>query len=281
MLDREEYIEQEYFFQVLGERLPKNVALQDLLRQIRDEILATTKLPYAIDFLLAELNHCGVVSTAMARIVHYFTPFQTYIIQEAESERGRFDIRVAVDVLRQEAKYRAGEPAVVGMFLYQFETLCRNRLRYDHGLQAIAQDPAYDSVWRNWIMNVRHKVGIVDFADMVYVASEHYAEIQRRKDPQRSAVHPILFGEKEGRIALANRNKDPLYFFSALQRHLGYPTVPRPKPRQESADLITQMALRLERLEARLKLIEEEQRQEAIDLTKFYGKSPGLPHGGD
>lgn len=277
MLDPEEYIEQEYFFRVLGERLPKNVALQDLLGQIRDEILSTTKLPYAIDFLLTELNHCGIVSTAMARIVHYFTPFQTYIIQEAESERGRFDIRIAVDVLRQEARYRAGEPSVVGMFLYQFETLCRNRLRYDYGLQAIAQDPAFDPVWRDWIMEVRHKIGIVDFADMVYVSSEHYIATQRRRDPDHVSVHPVLFGEKEGRIALANRNKDPLYFFSALQRHLGYPAVPRPKPRQEAADLIPQMVLRLERLETRLKLIEEEQRHEAIDLTKFFGKSAGSP----
>ena len=38
----------------------------------------------------------------------------------------------------------------------------------------------------------------------------------------------MLFGEKEGRIAMANRRKDPLYLFSALQRHLGYPSVPRP-----------------------------------------------------
>ena len=34
---------------------------------------------------------------------------------------------------------------------------------------------------------------------------------------------PMLFGEKEGKIAWANRKKDPLYLFAALQRHLGYP----------------------------------------------------------
>ena len=42
MLDREEYVEQAYFFRVLGERLPENVPLQDLLAQVRDETLATT-----------------------------------------------------------------------------------------------------------------------------------------------------------------------------------------------------------------------------------------------
>ena len=39
---------------------------------------------------------------------------------------------------------------------------------------------------------------------------------------------PTLFGEKEGKIARANRGRDPLYLFSALQRQLGYPEVPRP-----------------------------------------------------
>ena len=275
MLDREEYIEQAYFFRVLGDRLPKNVALQDLLGQIRDEVLATTKLPFAIDFLLAELNHSGVVSTAMSTIGHYFTPFQTYIMQEAESEQGRFDIRIAVDVLRQEAEYRSAEPTKVGIFLYQLETLCRNRLRYDYGLQAIARDPAFDADWHDWIMGFRHKIGIVDLADMVYVTSEHYVEQQRRRQADPSSQQTILFGEKEGRIALANRHKDPLYLFSALQRHLGYPPVPRPKPRQEAGDLIPQLARRLERLEIRLKLMEEEQRHEAIDLTKFYGRTSG------
>jgi hypothetical protein len=273
MLDQEEYIEQAYFFRVLGDRLPKNIALQDLLGQIRDEVLATTKLPFAVDFLLSELNHSGVVSTAMATIGHYFTPFQTYIMHEAERDQGRFDIRIAVDVLRQEAEYRAAEPTKVGLFLYQFETLCRNRLRYDRGLQAIAGDTAFDATWHDWIMGVRHKIGIVDFADMVYVASEHYVEQQRRRGADPPSDPVILFGEKEGRIALANRNKDPLYLFSALQRHLGYPTVPRPKPRQDAGDLIPQLARRLERLETRLKLMEEEQRHEAIDLTKFYGKT--------
>ena len=47
------------------------------------------------------------MSSAMARLPHYFTPFQTYVIGEAEAERGRFDIRVAMDILRHEAEYRS------------------------------------------------------------------------------------------------------------------------------------------------------------------------------
>ena len=45
---------------------------------------------------------------------------------------------------------------------------------------------------------------------------------------------PTLFGEKEGKIARANRGRDPLYLFSALQRQLGYPEVPRPRRPDEA-----------------------------------------------
>ena len=41
--------------------------------------------------------------------------------------------------------------------------------------------------------------GLIDFADMIYVRSELY----RKK--RKKAEKAILFGEKEGRIALANR----------------------------------------------------------------------------
>jgi hypothetical protein len=80
---------------------------------------------------------------------------------------------------------------------------------------------------------------------------------------------PVLFGEKEGRIALANRRKEPLFFFAALQRQLGYPIVPRPQPIDNTPDLLPQLMRRMERLEVRLKLIEEENKG-GIDITRFY-----------
>ena len=61
MLEREEYVEQAYFFRTLGERLPKNMPLQELLQQTREEVLASTNLPHAIDFLRSELEHSGVL----------------------------------------------------------------------------------------------------------------------------------------------------------------------------------------------------------------------------
>ena len=131
MLSHEEYVEQAYLFRALGERLPENVPVQELMLQIKNELLATTRLPMAIDFMLAELKHLGTMSSAMARLPHYFTPYQTYVISEAEAERGRFDIRVAVEILRHEAEFRSKGGSPQGVFLYQFECLSRNRLKYD------------------------------------------------------------------------------------------------------------------------------------------------------
>lgn len=281
-LGREEYIEQSHFFQALGERLSESVPAQEVLASVREEVLATTKLPMAIDFLLGELRQEGVLGPAMGLLPHYFTPFQAFVIQESERERLRFDLRVGLEILRCEAEYRAAEPTRQGIFLYQFEALCRNRLGYDRGLEAVSRDPAFDETWREWIRKMRRQIGMVDIADLIYVHSAYYWQRQGGKksgvektgvedDPARDAV--VLFGEREGRIALANRRKDPMFLFSSLHRQLGYPAVPRPKPTDKEQALLPQLARRLEQLEMRLKLMEEEQRG-GLDLTKFYERPP-------
>jgi hypothetical protein len=273
LLGREEYIEQAYFFRRLLERLPANEPMQELMEAIRHEVLATTKLPMAIDFLLAELKHSGGFAGAMARLSHYFTPFQAFLVREAEDDRGRFDLRIALAILTKEAEYRAEKATPQGEFLFQFESLCRNRLKYDPGLTAMAQDPIYDAAWREWILIVRRQVGLVDLADMIYVRSAHYKPRRRDLVTADAATVEPLFGEKEGRIAQANRRKDPLLLFASLQRQLGYPVVPRPEPVGETIDLLPQLARRLERMEARVKLLEEEQKG-GIDLSRFYGDKP-------
>jgi hypothetical protein len=164
------------------------------------------------------------------------------------------------------------------MFFFQFETICQNHLDYDYGLRAMAGDGIYDEVWRKWILSIRHRVGLVDLADLVYVHSEHY--VARRKknsefedlDGDSEIPEVVLFGEKEGRIALANRGKEPMYLFSALQRQLNYPAVPRPTKKDPIDDLIPKMVKQLERLEMRTKLMEDEQRDRGIDLSQFYNK---------
>jgi len=270
LLNREEYIEQAYFFRTLRERMQQDMSTQDLLASIRREILTTTMLPYALDFMAGELRLTGGFATAMARLPHYFTPFQTYVISEAERAEGRFDFRIALEILQREVEYLAAGATPQGLFFYQFETLCRNRLGYDRGLEAVAKDPMYDEAWREWILTVRRQIGLVDFADMIYVRSELYKKTRKKTDK------PVLFGEKEGRIALANRRKDPLYLFSALQRQLGYPTVPRPQPEDTQRYLLPALQRRIERLETRLALLEEEMRG-GINLSRFYAGKENHP----
>jgi hypothetical protein len=274
-LPREEYVEQAYLFRALGERLDASMPIQDLLSQTREELLATTKAPLAVDVMLTELKHTGLMGEAMRRLKHYFAPFQGFILSEAEQHQGRFDMNTAIEILRHEAEYRAAEPPEQGLFLYQFEVLCRNRLSYDRGLAAMAEDPAYGDDWRIFLMAIRRQIGLFDLADMIYVRSQHY--IQRQTQMGRAlpgSDFPPLFGEKEGRIALANRKKDPLYLFSAMQRHLGYPSVPRRKKYDDSSEQIGLLIRKLERIESRLKILDEEQRG-GIDLQKFY-KSGGM-----
>jgi hypothetical protein len=264
-------VEQAYLFRGLASRMQSAEPIQEMLVHLREEILATTNLPHAIDYLLAELNHVGTMSSAMGKMTHYFTPFQTYLISEAENERGRFDMQLALAILEHEANMRSNDVQRVTLFFFQFETICRNRLNYDFGLAAMSQDPVFDDVWTRWILDIRHKIGIVDIADLVYVHSEHYKNRNSHLEEDDSPG-PFLFGVKEGRIALANRNKENLYFFSALQRQLSYPAAPKPIRKDPTEDLLPKMKRMLERFEVRLKLLEDEQRDKGIDLSQFYDK---------
>ena len=277
MLDPEEYIEQAYFFGVLLERLRENVPMQELFYILQDEVLTTTKLPLAIDYLLSELKHTGCFGPAMGRLDHYFSRFQTYVITAAEDEGGRFDMQIALEVLRHLADYLSKSPSRQGVFLYQFEVLCRNRLGYDRGLDAMAADPVYSSEWSEWIQLVRRQIGIVGLAELIYVRSAYYLKQRSlREGADVAPEKPVLFEEKEGKIALANRQKDPLLLFSALQRQLDYPQVPRPQPPDSTPEMVPQLARRIERLETRVKLLEDEQRG-GIDITKFYGRNQPPP----
>lgn len=282
-LSREEYVEQAHFFSVLAERMAENSPAQEILSAMREEVLATTKLPMAIDFLLAELRHQGSFAPGMRKLSHYFTPFQCYVMSEAENDRRRFDLRIGLLVLAREAQYRAAEHLTrQGLFVYQFETLCRNRLSYDQGLEAMSEDPTFDETWREWILTVRRQIGLVELSDLIYVRSDFYVLQQERlgniaktaegDEETEKTGHParfVLFGIQEGRIAWANRKKDPLLLFAALHRHLDYPEVPRPERSDPEERLLPVLARRLEQVEARLRLLEEEQRG-GIDLTRFY-----------
>lgn len=268
VLDREEHIEQAYLFRVLRERMAEGLAMQEVLVQVSQEILATTRLPYAVQFLTAEVKHSGLLSSGFSRLSHYFTPFQAFVVRCTEDERLRFAAETALLVLQREAEYRAGTPIPSGLFVYQFEVLCRNRLGYADGLTGILGDPFYPPDWREFVEMVRQQVGLVDFAEMVYLRSEQYVQERRRQEPDYEPPLPAVFGAKEGKIAGANRGKDPLFLFAALQRQLNYPEVPRLKPRDDVTAKLEVIQARLRELDARLKLVEGEVRGQ-VDLSQF------------
>lgn len=275
VLDREEYIEQAYLFRTYRERLEENLPAQEILQTIREEILATTKLPLALDFLYDEIKHQGKISEGMSRLTHYFTPFQTFVVNRAEEDKAKFDLSIALRVLEREAEYRAEAPTQAGLFIYQFECVSRNRLGYDRGTAAIAADPFYDADWKAWIQGLRRQLGTRDFADFIYYHSAAFVDQQRRelRDPEFQPRQPILFGSSEGRIAKANRGKDPLYLFAALQRQLNYPHVPRAKPKSGQAEFSPALTAVLNRLEKRVQFLELEARN-SLDLSKFYQSPP-------
>jgi hypothetical protein len=200
----------------------------------------------------------GLMGPAMARLAHYFTPFQTFVVTKAEEDVSRFSMDQALLILEREAKYRAGTPTAAGLFVYQFEALSRNRLGYGKGLDAIAADPFYDEDWSDYIVGLRARLGDVDFADLIYLRSAFFVSERRRREPDFTPPVPILFGQKEGKIARANRGRDPLYLFAALQRQLGYPEVPRPHRPDESEARLKLLEQRVAFLENRLKLAEME-----------------------
>lgn len=269
VLDREEYVEQAYFFRTFRERVAQNLPTQEVLATLDQEILSTTRLPMAAQFLATEIKHTGLLASGFERLSHYFTPFQAFVVRQAEEEKRKFTMDTALLVLEREASYRSGTPTPPGLFVYQFETIARNRLGYWDGLTAMSEDPFFDAGWKTYLEIVRKSVGVVDFADLVYLRSEFAVIEQRRRNPRFETGVPMLFGEKEGKIAKASRGRDPLFLFAALQRQLNYPEVPRPKPRDDAVTKMEQLQAKVRELDARVKLLEAETKGGPIDLSQF------------
>jgi hypothetical protein len=281
VLDREEYIEQAYFFHAFRERLLDGLPAQDILARIGEELLSTTRLPLAVSFLFTEIKGSGLMAPAMARISHYFTPFQTHVIEQAEHDVSRFAMEQALLVLEREAKFKAEKPTLPALFVFQFEALSRNRLGYTRGLAAMAADPSYTEDWQDYILTLRSRLGDVDFADQIFVRSEFFVNERKKLNPEFVPKFPALFGEKEGKIARANRGRDPMYLFSALQRQLGYPEVPRPRRPDELEARVLLLEQKIAQLENRLKAAESGMQQDE-DLSQVMVKpedTAGVPAG--
>ena len=108
--DRDECIEQAYFFRTFRDRLLENMPAQEVLGRMHEELLTTTRLPYAVEFLATELKHSGLLATGFDRLPHYFTPFQVFVVRQAEEEGQKFTMPTALLVLEREATYKANDP---------------------------------------------------------------------------------------------------------------------------------------------------------------------------
>jgi hypothetical protein len=281
VLEREEYVEQAYFFINFRERLVDGLAAQEILARISEELLSTTKLPLAVSFLHAEIKGTGLMAPAMTRIGHYFTAFQTHVIGQAEIALSRFSMEQALLILEREAKYKSENLSLPGLFIFQFESLSRNRLGYTRGLAAMAEDPFYPEDWKDYILTLQTRLGDVDFADLIFVRSAYFVSERRKTTPDYEPKYPTLFGEREGKIARANRGRDPMYLFSALQRQLGYPEVPRPRRPDELEARVLLLEQKIAQLENRIKLAESEIGQD-VDLAEVIVKpedTAGVPSG--
>ncbi len=180
-------------------------------------------------------------------------------------------------ILEREASYRATEPSPAGLFVFQIEALSRNRLGYLEGLRRMAMDGTFDEDWCEYFDVVRNQLGVRELPELVFVRSESFVMEKRREEPDYEPSFAILFGEKEGRIARANIGRDPNFFFAALQRQLGYPEVPR-SPKQDSLGArLDKMTRMIQRLEEKLRVVEQEVRG-GVDLSPFMvgkdGKAP-------
>lgn len=269
ILDREEYVEQAYFFRLFRERLAEGNSAQDILSRIHEEILSSTRLPMAIEFLATEIKHAGVLASGFERLTHYFSPFQAFVMKSAEDEKVRLPMETAILILEREAVYRSKEPTTAGLFVYQFESICRNRMGYFEGLTAMSNETFFDDDWKAYLLTIRKSIGVIDFADLIFYRSETAVNEIKRRNPKFEPNLPILFGDKEGRIAKASHGRDPLYFFAAMQRQLNYPEVPRSKARDETATKLEILQTKLREMEARLRLLESEMRGGPIDFSQF------------
>ena len=224
----------------------------------------------------------------MERISHYFTQFQAHVVSQAESVLSRKGQRwgrykgygSGLEPARASAS-GADSPSLPALFVFQFEAISRNRLGYTRGLAAMAGDPYYNEDWVDYILTLRSRLGDVDFADLIFVRSEQFVRERRRTSPDFVPKFPILFGEKEGKIARANRGRDPMYLFMALQRQLGYPEVPRLRRPDELEARVLLLEQKIAMLENRLKSAESDI-QHDVDLAQVLVKpedTAGVPKG--
>ena len=275
VLEREEYIEQAYFFHAFRERLIDGLPSQDILSRIGEELLSTTRLPLAVSFLSTDIKGSGVMAPAMARIGHYFTPFQTHVVDQAEQDAQPLRDGASPTGPGAGGEVQGGEPIPAGAVrlpvrgpvaqparLYEGPGGDGGRPLLHRGLAGLHPDAPQPAR--------RRRLRRPDLR-----ALRVFRERAKQLNPEFIPKFPTLFGEKEGKIARANRGRDPMYLFSALQRQLGYPEVPRPRRPDELEARVLLLEQKIAQLENRLKAAESDLQQD--DASPRCWSSPRIP----
>ena len=188
----------------------------------------------------------------------------------------------ALLVLEREAKFKSEAPSLPALFVFQFEAIVANRLGYNKGLAGMAADPFYTEEWKDYILTLRTRLGDVDFADLIFVRSEQFVRERRRLNPDFIPKFPVLFGEKEGKIARANRGRDPDVPLRRTPAPAWLPRgPPHPPPRRARGPRARSSSRSIAQLENRLKIAESDIHQD-IDLSQVLVKpedTAGVPKG--
>ena len=142
-------------------------------------------------------------------------------------------MRIGLEILERLAKYCAESATPAGVFLYQFETISRNRLRYDPGLAATCVDPIFDDAWREWLQMVRNQVGIVDLADLVYLRSAYHVQRREARGLGDDSPTPVvLLGEKRRENRVGEPSQGTIAAAVCLAEAPGVSSCPPPQPPQ-------------------------------------------------
>ena len=175
VLDREEYIEQAYFFHTFRERVLDGVPSQDVLARVGEELLSTTRLPTGRLYPAHrdEGHRPDGAGHGPAGALLHAVPDVRRLQGRGGGRQPVPDGAGAADPRTRGQVTAPRGPTPAGLFVYQFEALSRNRLGYSRGLDAMAADPFYDDDWRDYINTLRSRLGDVDFADLIYVRSAY------------------------------------------------------------------------------------------------------------
>ena len=252
VLDRDEYVEQAYLFRAFRDRLADNLPAQDILTRVHEELLSSTRLPYAVQFLVAELKHSGLLASGFEKLPHYFTPFRR--LSSGKQKRNRALPMTTLCSSWSASALQSRDSNEAGLVHIPVRDDRRNRLGYLGGTAA-SRDPLYDGEWRAFVSGSKpRQVGDMDFADLVYLRSELYVQEQRRESIVRTFTN-ALFGEKEGKIAKASAAAGLHCICSPPSKGNSAIQVPRYTQRRRQIEM-GEAREETTRLETRLKLAE-------------------------